>query len=1113
MLILSACSSEKKKTGFYFSNLSASQTGIDFVNTITESDSLNLFVHEYIYQGAGVGIGDFNNDGLQDIFFSANQQSSKLYLNKGDMQFEDITSKVGLQTQGWCTGISIVDINQDGWQDIYICVSGLVEPAQRKNLLFINQHDLTFKEQAGEYGLADTSYSTQAAFFDYDMDGDLDMFLENLLLKGATRNTIIPIMKEGTSPMADKLFRNEGTPVGMDHPVYKNVTADAGIFDNAYGLGLSISDINGDSYPDIYITNDYLSNDQLWLNNKNGTFTNCISTAFRHQSYSSMGADVADFNNDGLTDIASLDMQPETNERKKMMFSFLSDLRYKLEREAGYEPEFMRNMLHLNNGTRNIQQRNEPFFSEVGQLAGISETDWSWSVLMADFDNDGWKDMHITNGMGRDLINADFIQYRKDPGYIASETDDRTQIIMLMSKLESLGSVALQNYFYRNKGRLSNGKASLTFEDYSKQAGITEKTLSNGAAWADLDNDGDLDLVINNINSKATILQNELNSKGKSNPDHHFISLELMGDLLNRKGFGAKVNFYSAGGNQFFEQYPVRGYLSSVDQRIHIGFGNQVPDSIVITWPDNMQQTIAKPAIDTFLIVNKKDATSANNKVDENSEALFGDISSLVNLPFQHSESSFFDYGIQSLLPQKFSQEGPFISTGDINGDGLEDFFVGGAYRQSGKIFLQQANGSFTGKDLLTGEKMEEDMQSLLFDADGDKDLDLLIVSGSSQFDPRSPHFKPRLFLNDGKGNFSQDITALPQHVSSVSKCIAGADIDGDGDIDIFIGGRVLIGMYPNAPRSYLLRNDKGKFTDITPPDLEYPGLLNAAVWADLDNDKIPELILAGEWMPVGIFKNVATTLTEITEASGTNNFKGFWRSLAAADIDNDGDIDLVAGNLGRNNPFRISQQQPAKLIALDVDGNGFPKPIFCYYIRNNQSVYEENIGISRQQWATQSPGIKNKFNNNQSYASASLNQVISAEEMKRATVLICNEDRSGFFENDGKGNFTFHPFEINAQMAPVNTIQVMDIDKDGIKDILLAGNEYEYNVTVGRMDASYGLWMKGDGKTFSSVAPVKSGLILEGDIRDMKFIQNKKWGRLLLVARNNNSLQIFQVK
>jgi hypothetical protein len=1105
-LTIAGCIFKKKKPEFCFTSLTSSQSGIDFENSITESDSLNLAVHEYIYMGGGVGTGDFNNDRLQDVFFSASQQSSKLYLNKGNMQFEDITLKAGVQTKGWCTGVSIVDINQDGWQDIYVCVSGLVTSEQRKNLLFINQHDLTFKEEAVAYNLADTSFSTQAVFFDYDRDGDLDMYLLNHLLKG-DRNNICPIMTHGHSWMSDVLYRNDGVLPGMDHPIYKNVTTEAGIFDNAYGLGIAVSDVNGDSYPDIYTANDYLSNDQLWLNNKDGTFTNCISTALRHQSYSSMGTDIADYNNDGLPDIATLDMQPETNERKKMMYSILTDVRYQMERDAGYEPQFMRNMLHLNNGVRDMQNHAEPFFSEIGQVAGVSETDWSWSVLMADFDNDGWKDMHITNGMGRDILNADFVQYRKDPMFKPEEMDIKSRQRNILERLYSYGTVPMQNYFYRNKG-------DLTFEDMSSLDGLTEKTISNGAAYADLDNDGDLDLIVNNVNSKASVLRNELNSKDKANPDRHFITLKLIGDSANKDGFGTKLVIHTGSGSQLVEQYPVRGFLSSMDPRVHFGLGKQMPDSIIIIWPDDRRQILIKPPVDTLLVINKKEAVNKIISSANDSVTLFNDITSRLNLPYRHIESFFYDYSFQALLPQKYSQEGPFISAGDLNEDGLEDFFVGSAFNFSGKIFLQQADGSYLGKDLVKGEKNEEDMQSLLFDAEGDGDLDLFIAGGSSEFDANSPYYKPRLYLNDGKGNFTKDSTALPANVVSPSKCIAGTDFDGDGDLDIFIGGRVMVGAYPQAPRSFLLRNDKGLFTDITPPSLQFPGLLNAAVWADIDNDKIPELILAGEWMPIRIFTNVAASINEMTDQAGTKNLNGYWRSIIANDIDNDGDMDLVAGNLGMNNPYRISQQQPARLITLDFDGNGIPEPIFCYYIRNNQSQYVESIGISREQWAVQAPTIKKKFALHQPYASATLEQIISPEEMKAAIVLTCNEVRSGYFENDSKGKFTFHPFELKAQLAPVNAISAADIDGDGKKDVLLAGNEYEYNVPAGRMDASYGLYMKGDGKGgFISISSVTSGWITDGDVREIKFVQNKKWGRLMLVARNNDSLQVLQVK
>lgn len=1104
-VLFSACSSGDRKTGFYFTSIPSSSSGIDFENTITESDSVNLLENEYAYMGSGIGIGDFNNDGLPDIFLAANQKSSELYLNKGSMQFENITNKAGVATNGWCTGVSVADINADGWLDIYICVGGSVPAERRKNLLFINQHNLTFREQAAAYGLADTSWSTQAAFLDYDKDGDLDMYLLNHRLQG-DRNSVRPKKLDGTSTLADRLYRNDGVQAGIDHPVFTNVTIAAGIADDGYGLGIAISDMDGDSYPDIYVSNDYLGNDELWLNNKKGGFTNEIAMALRHQSYSSMGTDIADYNNDGLPDIATLDMQPETNTRKKMMHSFLTDVRYKLERDAGYEPEFMRNMLQLNNGVRQVAGKDQPFFSEIGQLAGMSETDWSWSVLMADFDNDGWKDMHITNGMGRDLINADFIQYRSlvtmGPDNINSPEGKRK----LVEELASYGTVPMQSYFYRNKG-------DLTFEDISTKAGFTEKKIANGAAFADLDNDGDLDLVTNNINGKASLLRNELRNGSASTDSTHYLTIQLKGDSLNTQGVGAKVIVHAAGNEQFFEQYPVRGYLSTVDQRVHIG-AKQQPDSITIIWPDNEKQVIIHPAMDTLFVADHKNALPDNVIIIPGpATAIFTDITDKLNFPYRHKETFFYDYGFQSLIPQKYSQEGPFISTGDMNGDGLEDFFVGGAFEQSGKLFLQQANGSFTAKDLVTGEKNEEDMQSLLFDVDGDKDLDLLIVSGSSEFDVSSPFYKPRLYINDGKANFHLASTAVPEYVRVPSKSIAGADFDGDGDTDLFIGGRVLVGAYPEIPASFLLKYDHGRFNDIASDSLKHSGMLNAVIWADIDNDKKPELILAGDWMSIRIYKWIDNKMHEITEECGLKGLNGFWRSISASDVDNDGDLDLVAGNLGINNPYHISAGQPAELVARDFDGNRVIEPIFCYYIKDSLGQYRLNVGITRDQWAAQAPAIKKKFDHNQAYATATMDQIISPDEMKDATVLTCNEVRSGYFENDGKGKFTFHAFPVQAQFAPVNSILVEDIDGDGRKDILLAGNEYQYNVAIGRMDASYGLLLKGKAGGFDVVPPVKSGWITDGDVKDIKFITSKKWGRIMLVARNDEPLQVLQVK
>ena len=1093
-----------------------------------------MFNNEYTYMGGGVGIGDFNRDGLEDVFFAGNQVSSRLYLNKGNMQFEDITKSAGIGTDTWCTGVSVIDINNDGWPDIYVCVSGMAPGSRRKNLLFINQHNLTFTEEAAAYGLADTSYSTQAVFFDYDKDGKPDMYLLNHNLNDHNPNNIRDYKVDSNSLAGDKLFHNEGVPPGMNHPVFKDVSRQAGIVEDGNGLGVVVSDFNGDGYPDIYVANDYIRNDLLWLNKGDGTFSNCIATALRHQSFSSMGTDAADINNDGLPDIVTLDMMPETNLRKKMMYNFLNEQRHELQLKKGYQPQFVRNMLQLNNGVRKINDRQEPFFSEIGQMAGISETDWSWSVLLADFDNDGWKDMHIANGLGRDPTNSDFLEYKyqavQESGINEKDVEQRR---IFVDKLALLGPARLRNYLYRNKG-------DLRFEDISVEGGIDQLSISNGVVYADLDNDGDLDIVTNNINGGAFVMRNDMNeasagtvdvagagagggggsgsgqNEGKT-PKNHWLTLQLTGDSLNTEGIGTTVTLYSKGMIQMAEQYPVRGYLSTVDPRLHFGTGQAAIDSLRIVWPDARVQILRQPPEDTILTADHRNAGPEYRGPKQAPDPLFTDVTEPIGADFKHKESFFYDYSFQRLLPQKYSQEGPFITVGDMNGDGLQDFFVGGAFQESGKVFLQQPDGKFAGKDLVSGVKAEEDMQSVLFDANGDGHPDLLIMSGSSEFDLNSQYYRPRLFLGDGKGNFKIDFLAFAPDILTPAKAVAVADYDGDGDMDVFIGGRIAIGSYPNPPRSYILRNDHGRFTDVTEtvcPALMNPGLINAALWVDIDNDHKPDLILAGDWMSIRVFKNDGSTLHEITDSLGLSGLTGFWRSLAIADINHDGHPDIIAGNSGLNNPFHISKEQPAELVAKDFDGNGIIDPIFCYYIRNEQGKYELEPGMSRDDWAAQVPSIKKKFPSNEGFAKAAMKDIFTNEMMENAKVLTCTEARSGYFENDGKGKFIFHPFPPMAQIAPVNGIVCTDVDGDGNLDIVLAGNEYQTAVGIGgRNDASYGLVLKGDGKgNFSPVPPMASGFVLDGDVKDLKLI-SAGGRKLVLAAINDEKMKAFEIK
>ena len=1095
---------KEKKQNQLFTSLSSKESGIDFSNNIDETKLKGGALNEFGYMGGGVGILDVNNDGLKDIFFCGNQVSSKLYLNKGNNKFEDITLSAGVSTSDWITGVSIVDINNDGYDDIYLCTYGDSSGKRTHNLLFINQHNNTFKEEAAEYGLDDTSYATQAVFFDYDKDGDLDMYLCNYMLNASySANYLFQKNLSGNSPANDKLYRNDGFKNG--HPVFTDVSKEAGIKEDGYGLGVSVSDFNMDGWPDIYVSNDFVSNDDFWLNNKNGTFSNMLDRSTKHQSYSSMGLDAADINNDGKIDFATVDMMPEDNYSQKQIYSFMNYDRYQQERNLGYSPEFSRNMLQLNNGNYYEGDTSLPFFSEIGQLAGISETDWSWSILFADFNNDGYKDLHITNGIGRDFINADFIDFSKTARNASSEEQSKK---MLNDKIVSLGHVEVPNYLYLNNG-------NYTFTNITDSSGIKEKSLSTGAAYVDLDNDGDLDLVVNNINGPAFILINNENQPGKSKTNHS-LGFILHGDSLNTKGFGAKVFVYANGTKQLQEEYPVRGYLSSVDTKLLFGTGkNKTADSVVIVWPNDKKQILQNLRADSTYTLFQKNATVNWYPSRPNiKQQIFHDVTDSVNALYKHVEVPFNDYEEQPLLPQKYSQLGPFISTGDINNDGTTDFYIGAGFNSLPKIFTQGKDGNFTGKDFTIGSRFEEDEGSVLFDADGDGDLDLLVTYGDMRFSDTSQYYQPRLYLNDGKGNFTLSPNAIPANVRTIACCVAVADYDGDGQMDIFIGGRVSK-EYPLSPRSFLLKNNKGIFTDVTDkvcPALSKAGMITAAQWVDMDNDKHPELVIVGEYMPIRLFKNDGSKLTETTATTGIENIFGLWRSLIATDVDGDGDIDFIAGNIGLNNTYNASAKYPMKLYADDIDNNGKIDPVLFYYMKDEDGERKLFPSVNLSQLAVQVPVIKRKFLSNKDFAKATPDDIFTGS--KNLQVLTCNETRSCWFENKGNGKFVMHALPMEAQFAPVNAIVCADMNGDGIKDILLAGNEYQNEVTAGRYDASYGFFLKGIGnKEFKVISPDLSGIKIDGDVKDMKMITNAKHEKLILVAVNNDSLKVFKCK
>ncbi len=1110
-LLLCSCGQNQgvRQDGNHFSFLPSSETGITFNNKIVETDSLNLIANQYAYMGGGVAVADINNDGLQDLLFSGNNQPCKLYLNKGNFIFEDISQNSGINTAGyWATGVAVIDVNNDGFSDFYICMSGSPNPGSRKNKLFINNQHSGFTEDAESYGLADSGYSTQAAFFDYDGDGDLDMFLVHHILYKDNLNNITTQTFSGITESSDKLYRNEGIPKGGTHPIFSDVSLQAGIKEDACGLGLVVSDFNDDGWPDVYVTNDFIGNDALWMNNKNGTFTNAIAASTGHQSYSSMGVDAADINNDGLTDLVTLDMQPSGNERQKMMFNFLSYERFELERRAGYQPEYMRNMLQLNRGFIKIKDTVQPIFSEIGQLSGIHQTDWSWSVLLADFDNDGRKDIHITNGFGRDLINSDFIFFVNSKIMPGMDINARNK--MMNDLLAQYGTIRLNNYFFSNKG-------TLIFEDQSEKAGISKSSLSNGCAYADLDNDGDLDLIVNNINDEAFIMRNDLRHLA-SDTINNFINIQLVGDSSNKIGYGTKITVYTGNTIQSVEQNPVRGYLSSVDTRLFAGLGNaRTVDSVAILWPNKTKQLLKNVKANQFISVYQKQAVASGEIIPPNTITYFKNADGNAGIGFKHNEKFFYDFKNQRLLPQKYSQLGPFISTGDFNKDGLTDIYVGGASGQSGVVGLQLPDGTFKEHKLSdTNTKTAEDLGSFVFDADGDGDEDIIISGGSNEFQPGSVEYLPRLYLNDGKGDFTLSRNAIPASVCTSAQAITGVDYDADGDIDLFIGGRIIPGSYPLTPKSYLLQNNGGKFTDVTEKvcsRLSAAGMITSAVWADINGDKLPDLILAGEWMPIRFFINERSKFEEWTLATHLQNMNGFWRSLDAADIDHDGDIDIVAGNIGLNNKFRITKEEPAKMVAMDIDGNGSIDPLWGYYIASVDNTKKLFPAAGHDQLMEQVPSLKKRFLLYKDYSTATLNDIVEGTGTENSMMLQCEETRSGWLENDGKGHFTFHAFPIEAQFAPVNAFVCEDVNKDGIMDIILAGNEYQAEVATGRYDASFGLYLEGSPqKTFKPYSLQKSGLYINGDVKDLKVVNTANKKRLLIAAVNNGLVKVLEI-
>jgi hypothetical protein len=1093
-----------------FRKVNPGESGIKFINQLQETDSANSIFYEYYYNGAGLAIGDLNNDGLSDIVFGANMTRCRIYINKGNLTFTDITDHSGINTSGkWITGVSLVDINQDGWLDIYFCAAGNID-YDYHNLLYIssrNGENLTFTESAAAVSLDDDGYSTQAEFFDYDCDGDLDAYIVTAAMIIPNKNALRPRKNDGSMINTDRLYRNDGIDPVSKLPVFHNVSKEAGITWDGFGLGVAVFDINRDGWPDIYVGNDYISNDLLYVNQGDGTFREMVKDCLNHTSNSTMGVDIADFNNDGLTDILTLDMLPEDYFRKRIMaLGMRTYKRYLDELQAGYSPQYIRNMLHLNNGEIEGQYR----FSEIGQLAGIYETDWSWAPLFADFDNDGYKDLFIGNGIAHDMTNMDFSELwmkkiRENPSIEFS-----VLYKILKPELDKKGNVKKPNVIFRN----SHG---LVFENKTAAWGLAEPLYSTGSAFSDLDNDGDLDLVLNNINDFASVYENRTISPDSLDLNNHFFMVKLSGHSLNKGGIGASVSLFYGKNHQYHEHFPVRGFQSMVDPRIHFGLGeiNKI-DSLHIMWPDRKEQTLYNISSDQMITLFYNQALTGTLKKSNGAEVskIFETISGKKKIEFRHIERKFIDFDIQTLVPHMYSQEGPGIAVGDVNSDGMDDFFIGGSTSYSGNIFIQEKNGSFSSHSL-PGNNNYEDMGALFFDADGDGDQDLYVVSGGSGLPPGNQYYSDRLYINDGNGQLMMDKNALPDERSCGSQ-VTASDFDKDGDLDLFVCGRVDLENYPLPPKSFLLRNDsKGRavrFTDVTGlvcPDLERTGLLAAALWTDFDKDGWPDLILAGEWMPLTFFKNNMGKFVNVTSSTGMEKYTGWWNSITGSDFDKDGDIDYVAGNLGLNTQYKVSQDQPMQIIAKDFDTNGSLDPVCSYYVQGKSyPICQRNLLLM------QIPTLKNKFKTYKDYAKSSMDDIFPQSSRTGAYLRDCRFLETAWIENLGSGAFRIHTLPIEAQTAPVFGALTGDYDNDGNSDILLAGNSYSSSIADGQYDASIGLFLSGNGKgDFTPVPGRESGFFADGDTKAMAGLTLNNGHSLVLVSRNSDNLKVLESK
>ena len=1102
LILFTACQPSSKQG---FRQVPISHSNLDFVNTITESDTFNILESEFVYNGSGVAIGDLNGDGLDDLFFSGNQVNNQLFLNKGDLQFENISQQAGIEKPDslyWSSGVNLVDLNLDGKLDIYVCNTLQRDGKYRNNWLYVNQGNdangiPTFKEMAAAYGIADTSHSSHAQFFDYDNDGDLDLFVGVNWIVEKYPNDFQERKLDGSEPNRDNLFQNNWDET-LGHPVFKDVSLEAGIVQDGYSHSTLIYDFNEDGWLDIYVANDYQSDDLIFINNQDGTFTDEAEKIFKHFSLSAMGSDITDINNDGKIDFYVSEMQPYYNKRKKLFQGQSNYQREKLTQQYGYLYQYTRNTLQLNQGIN--PKTGLPVFSDIGLLAQVQETDWSWSTIFADYDNDGFEDLYVANGFPKDVTDRDFSDFRS----YASNLVDQKEL------LAAIPEVKVPNFLFRNKGNFD-------FENVAQDWNLAIPSFSNGAAYGDLDNDGDLDLVVCNIDDPVFLFENNV-----ADAANHYLRIKLTGPEKNPQAIGAAVSIFTNGQHKKKYLLSNRGYLSKSESTLHFGLGTAIAaDSIHITWPGGRLQKLGQTEADQVLEVAYNEANVAPLASAKKNAPLFQEVAQNHNLDFLHQEIDYVDFNVQRTLPHKFSQFGPALAVGDANNDGLEDIFVNGSYRKNQHWLLQQADGQFIQKevtyktDMRTG--IDEDAGALLFDADGDGFNDLFLAKGGGQYRPQDTLYLDMFLLNDGEGNFEYKKDALPKRYTN-SSCVKGADFDRDGDIDLFVGSRVLPLNYPKGDYSYILRNDseKGapKFTDVTAeiiPELGDQSMISDALWTDFNNDFWPDLILMAEWSAIRFFENQQGKLVEVTQQTGIADKQGWWTSIAGGDFDNDGDMDYVAGNFGENTFFQCNADEPLRIYGKDLDRNGSIDPLISCYWNDSLGVKHEYFYHPLQDVIKQFVGIRKKINSFSEYGEATVSDILTPEDQEGALILSSNWMKSSWLENKGNGQFEMHTLPTLAQLAPIYGILPMDINDDNYLDILLVGNDYGMEVQQGRADAFIGLALLNDGQGgFKALTMEESHFYVPGDAKSLTLINvNNK--PLILSGQNQDYLKVYQ--